>query len=177
MPLPLCSPTLDDGSLRYNCSLSTATSAYSTDTYLTGSEISVPLLLTGGIYTCMFDMTKTAAGTAAPVITVRTGPNASITDTARITFTFSAGTAVADTGLFIVTLNVNSALNNKFLSGSATCIHNVSGGGLTTTSVVSTRSSNFIPNSNDFLGLSFNGGASFSGSNFVIQSCYRQPGG
>lgn len=77
---------------------------FATDTYLTGSFILFP---TGGptagmLYEMTFDVVKTAAGTATPIIIVRVGTAGTVSDTARITFTFGAGTAAVDKGEFKV---------------------------------------------------------------------------
>jgi hypothetical protein len=90
-----------------NQSLSTPGAGFATDTYLVGSAIKLPAggPATGATYKLVFSVTKTAVGTAAPVVTLRTGTAGSIADTARLTFTFGPGTAVADTGVFEVIAN------------------------------------------------------------------------
>jgi hypothetical protein len=73
----------------------------SSDTYLTGSSIAVPAgLQVGSIYRCMFYVTKTAAGVAAPVVSVRFGTNGTTADTAVCTLTFPAQSGAIDTGMF-----------------------------------------------------------------------------
>jgi hypothetical protein len=72
------------------------------DTYLTGSGLVVPVglvLQVGVTFRWNFFMTKSAAGTAAPVWNIRVGTAGTTGDTARVTFTqVAAQTAVADTG-------------------------------------------------------------------------------
>jgi hypothetical protein len=73
--------------------------ANAADTYLTGSN----LIIAGKIQAATvirwrFSYTKTAAGVATPIFTVRVGTAGSVADTARLTFTFAAQTAATDTG-------------------------------------------------------------------------------
>lgn len=71
-----------------------------TRTYLTGSNVTVPVikLKVGAIYRCRFAMTKTAAGVATSTIDVCVGTTGTTADTARLSFTKPLGTAVADEG-------------------------------------------------------------------------------
>lgn len=75
--------------------------AGATDTYLTGSNIAIPsgYPVVGTAYRMSFDVTKTAAGTATPIVRVRIGTAGSTADTAILTFTFGAGTAAIDTAI------------------------------------------------------------------------------
>lgn len=74
--------------------------AAATRTYLNGSKVQVPnnKLKIGAIYRCRFAMTKTAAGVAASTIDVAFGTAGTTADTARLSFSKPAGTAVADEG-------------------------------------------------------------------------------
>jgi hypothetical protein len=84
----------------WNASTTSQTPSASTRTYLTGSSIQIPKekIKIGTIYRCRFDITKTAAGTAGFTIDVAVGTNGSTSDTARLTFTIPAGTAIIDNG-------------------------------------------------------------------------------
>jgi hypothetical protein len=78
---------------------------FASDTYLTGSYIK---FASGGPkvgtkYKCKFSASKTAAGTATPIITLRTGTLGTTGDTSRGTMTLSAGTAATDSGHFEIT--------------------------------------------------------------------------
>jgi len=76
---------------------------FSTATYLTGSFIVFPYPpKVGTTYKLTFDVTKTAAGTATPIIQVRLGTAGTVSDSSRVPFTFGAGTAAIDSGLFEV---------------------------------------------------------------------------
>lgn len=78
-------------------------SGFSSDTYLSGSFIVFPSTpAVGTRYKLVFDVTKTAAGTATPIITIRTGTAGSTADTSRCALTFGEGTTAADTGIFEV---------------------------------------------------------------------------
>lgn len=73
--------------------------ANAADTYLTGSSLTIGARQKAGtIIRWRLMMTKTAAGTAAPVVNVRLGTNGTTGDTARLTFTGVAQTAATDTG-------------------------------------------------------------------------------
>lgn len=85
----------------YNASVASQT-GFSADTYLVGSSIAIPAgrLQAKSLYRCKFNVVKTAAGTATPIINIRFGTAGSTADTSRGTLTFSAQTAVIDEGVF-----------------------------------------------------------------------------
>lgn len=163
------------GSL-YNASTASVSAGYASDTYLAGSGILIPTQRprVGTRYRWTFDMTKTAAGTATPIITLRYGTNGGTTaDGSLGTMTFSAGTAATDTGVFVVeaqyrsigsgtsaVLAVTARLVSQPTTGLSSLIHAVS---LVTSGHDSTTA-------NTTIGLSFNGGTSFSGTNTQVQA-------
>src|SRR5207247_2275676 len=69
-----------------------------TRTYITGSSLKVPTgkLQIGTCFRWGFNMTKTAAGTATSTIDIAVGTAGTTADTARVSFTKPAGTAVVD---------------------------------------------------------------------------------
>ncbi len=73
-----------------------------TRTYLTGSQIALPVagaLQIGSVFQWNFDLTKTAAGTQSSTFDLAFGTTGGTTDTARVSFvTPQGGTAAADTG-------------------------------------------------------------------------------
>lgn len=81
-----------------------------TDTYLTGSRLLVPAstgrgsLKVGSIYQVRIQASKTAAGLVAPVFTVRFGTAGTTADTAICSATGAAQTAVADLGVWTITV-------------------------------------------------------------------------
>lgn len=69
-------------------------------TYITGSALAIPTgkLQIGTCFRWTFDITKTAAGVASSTFNVVVGTNGTTADTARLTATKPAGTAVVDCG-------------------------------------------------------------------------------
>lgn len=149
-----------------NYSTTSQGAGFSSDTYLTGSDIAIPAnYRAGSIYRLIFSVSKTAAGTATPVITVRFGTNASTSDTARLTFTFNAGTAAADVATFEVIAHVRSHGTSGILQGTARVIKSLSTTGFinTPSQVLQVTSSSFdMTVANSKIGVSVNGGASAS---------------
>jgi hypothetical protein len=163
------------------CIVKTSTAnqtGFSSDTYLSGSGIAIPggLVKAGTLYRLRFDMVKTAAGTAAAAINVRFGTNGTTADTARLTFTFAAGTAAVDTGIFEVFVHFRTAGASAVAVGMARCTHHLASTGLITTGasgtgIILVTSAAFDSTvANSIIGASFNGGASFSGTNVVQQA-------
>lgn len=148
-----------DGSL-------TSQTGFAADTYLAGSYLLFPSggPTVGMLYEMTFDVVKTAAGTATPIITVRVGTGGSTADTARLTFTFGAGTAAIDKGEFKV-----HALFRTVGSGTAAVLQGRSRlvSDLTTTGLsnavkaLQVTSAGFdSTTANSGIGVSYNGGAS-----------------
>jgi hypothetical protein len=77
---------------------------FSSDTYVTNSNILIPAQRprVGTVYRCSISVSKTAAGTATPIVNLRYGTAATTADTAICVHTFSAGTAATDQGMFEV---------------------------------------------------------------------------
>lgn len=82
----------------FNYSTANQGAGFSSDTYCTGSDILIPSqgVKAGSIYTCELAFSKTAAGTATPIINLRVGTAGTTADTSRGTYTFSAGSAATD---------------------------------------------------------------------------------
>lgn len=156
---------------------------YATDTYLAGSSIAAPStgFLAGTRYSCKFDMVKTAAGSATPTVIVRIGTAGAVGDAAICTFTFAAGTAAADTGTFEVTVHFRTVGSGTVavLSGTCECRHALAATGLVSTGAsgqgqIQVTSSGFDSTpAGSFIGVSFNGGASFSGTNKLVEAELR----
>jgi hypothetical protein len=168
----------------YNSSTASVVGGYATDTYLAGSSVVVAAgdFKVKGQYHCVFDMAKTSsAGTATPIISLRVGTTGTVaSDTAVLTFTFGAGTAVTDVGEFEVWAiwrsvgSGTSAVVDGFCKGA----HNLATTGLFSNSTVyiigSAASSGFNSSTATTIGLSFNGGASFAGNNGTVQATLVQ---
>ena len=162
-----------------NSSTASVGTSYGSDTYLVGSAVQVTAgdFKAGGQYHCIFDMTKTNVGTATPIITVRTGTGSgSVSDASRITCTFGAGTTVADTGIFevFVTWRTIGSGTSATVWGVCRGQHNLATTGLFNNAdqwtVVGTPSGGFDSTTQTVIGISFNGGASFSGTNTIVQA-------
>jgi hypothetical protein len=151
-----------------NASVAAQGPGFAADTYLAGSNIALGNRLpkTRTLYQCTFDVSKTAAGTATPIIIVRIGTAGSTADAARVTFTFPAQTAIADVGTFSVWALFRTVGASGIVQGRANLIHRGPTTGLTGLSVepgptvqaVSAAFDTAIANS--IIGLSVNGGGS-----------------
>jgi hypothetical protein len=174
----IVSPTIN--TLKSNVSVSQVTGGYATDTYLAGSNISIPTggYIVGTRYRCKFDLVKTAAGTAALAIALRIGTAASIADTAICTFTFGAGTAAVDSGYINVDAHFRTvgAATAAVVVGECTIAHALAATGITTTGASGFAQLNVVSSGFDStvaatsVGLSVNGGTSFSGTNNIVQA-------
>jgi hypothetical protein len=162
---------------------STQQTGFAANQYLTGSAITVNAgdFVVGSTYRCVFDMTKTTAGTAAPVITIHIGTAGTTSDTAAQTITFAAATGVADTGTFEVWVNFRAIGASATIASMAKCAHNLAATGLTSTGaagvgvVSNTTSSTFSSTTATKIGIGFNGGASYVGTCNIVQAYYAQP--
>lgn len=158
---------------------STVSAAYATDTYIAGSGITMapgaPKIGSQYYFTC--DITKTAAGVATPTFNVRFGTAGTTADASILSYTFGVGTAVADTAIV-------ELWGHFFQVGAATgafratmrITHLLAATGFTTSgaagsAVIINAGSTFNSTvANSILGVSFNGGASFSGTTQVAQA-------
>ena len=174
-----------NGSQPSNASTAAVSAGYASDTYLAGSSVTINTAgawRAGGAYHLVFDMAKTAAGVATPILTVRMGTLGTTGDAAILTLTFPAGTAAADTGLFELWVNFRTvgAGTSAVIQGAAEIRHNNTTTGLVNTVTGSTEvivgtSAGFASTTQTVLGVSFNGGASFSGTNTLCQAQLIMP--
>lgn len=151
----------------YNASVANQGAGFATDTYLTGSSIAIPsgALQAKSIYRCRFAVTKTAAGTATPIINVRFGTNGSTADTSRGTLTFSAQTAAADEATFeiVVVFRTVGSGTSAVIQSSAQLQHRLSitGFGTGVSEPEAATSGGFDSTvANSIIGVSVNGGTS-----------------
>lgn len=144
----------------------TDVSAPSVDTYLTGSALVIGgRLQAGTILQWRFTMTKTAAGTATPVFSVRFGTLGTTGDTARLTYTGVAQTAVStDTGWVDIQVVVRSVSATGTVTGAFIMQHFNTTTGLQNKAqaqIFSTTSGTFDNTSGSLIaGVSCNPGAS-----------------
>jgi hypothetical protein len=159
-------------------STATVAAGYAVDTYLAGTKVLIAKALpqAGTSYYATFDMVKTGAGTAAPVLVLRIGTLGTVADAAILTFTFGVGTAVIDSAVVEVWAHYRTVGAAAVLVGLCRLTHALAATGLTTTgasgnaqlAVVSAGFDSTIAAQS--IGLSFNGGASFSGTNTIAEA-------
>jgi hypothetical protein len=150
------------------------------DTYIPGSLITLPttgLITSPSWYRCLFDMTKTAAGTAAVVLTIRMGTLGTTGDAAVYTLTFPPQTAVVDTAefdvRFVVRLGGSSGFINAYakllkMSNATTGFTNIAAPVHILNSTAASGTINLDAVTK--IGVSFNGGLAFSGTQALCTS-------
>lgn len=136
-------------------------------TYIVGSNILIPVgaLQIGTLFRWMFDITKSAAGTAAATYDICFGVAGSTADTARVSFVKPAGTAVADAGQVMITAVVRGPVGvSGVVAGHFNLNHNLAATGhaLIPCVDVTTISAAFDITSPTNIGLCLTGGASDS---------------
>ena len=169
-----------NGNMLFANSASTVSAGFAADTYLAGSGVTLP----GGVNNAgvqvewVFDMVKTAAGTAAPALNIRFGTAGTTADASVCAMSFAAGTAAVDTGLFTVKATFRSAGSGTtaVIVGTAMLDHSLAATGITSTGAsgygqITTIGGGFNSTpAGSIIGLSFNGGASFSGTCNLVQT-------
>jgi opacity protein-like surface antigen len=158
-----------------NCSTASQT-GFSSDTYLTGSNILLPVgaPLVGTTYRLTFDITKTGAGTATPICQLRFGTAGTTADTSRVTFTWGAGTAAADVAKVTIDATFRSVGSgtSAVLVGAARLTNNLASTGFTTVlkNIVTVSSGFDSTVANSYIGASWNGGASAAHTVQMVQA-------
>lgn len=150
------------GLLSKNASSASQGAGFAADTYVTNSGLLVPSsgLQQGMRFTWYISASKTAAGVAAATYIIRLGAAQAVTDTALITLTGAAQTAVADNGLLVVTAVLRNA-------GAAAVLAAVAAWAKTQTGLIGLGGSidgvsgsfDSTGKAGQFIGLSLNGGA------------------
>lgn len=156
--------TLGEGCIR-NFSTAAQGAGFAADTYVTGSNITVPASLTlqaGSQYRCKISLSKTAAGVATPIVIVRVGTAGTVADTAELTFTGAAATAAVDAGFIEILATWRSIGAAGVLQGTYTIKHNLANGaGLSGTDVIEVTGAAFnTTTASLIMGVSMNFGAS-----------------
>jgi hypothetical protein len=160
-----------------NQSLSAQGPGFAADTYLAGSNIAIPVtgLKAGSRYRLVFDVTKTAAGVAAPILTLRFGTGGSTADAALAALTFPAQTAAADTGRFALEVTFRSVGSGTaaVVQAMGSLIHGLAATGLSVSSapvqIGTSAGFNSTP-ANSIIGVSVNGGASAAWTVSIVQA-------
>ncbi len=150
---------------------------FAAETYMTGTLVNIGTAgawKAGMVYVANFDMAKTGAGTATPIIKVLMGTLGTTSDATIMTFTHTAGTGVIDSGVFTVTLEFRSVGSgtSAVIAGVSECKHQLASTGLTSAGTAGyeakpVASAGFNSTTQTIIGLSFNGGASFVGTNVM----------
>ena len=152
------------GILSRNSANASQGAGFAADTYVTNSGLLIPSfgMKAGMLFRWLITASKTAAGTAAAVYTVRIGAAQSTADTARLTLTASvAQTAAVDNGHLIVTAQVRNVGAAGVIAGAASWAKSQAGTAGFGGSIDGVSSS--FDNSalaGQYVGLSINGGAS-----------------
>lgn len=130
-----------------NFSVAAQSPAASTRTYITGSALNVPVakLQVGSCFKWGFNLTKTGAGAATSTFDVCFGTAGTTADTARISFTKPAGTAVIDEGYIEIQVIIRTIGATGVAVGEFWMIHNLSATGhmVIPAAVVNTISAGF----------------------------------
>lgn len=162
---------------RFNASVSGQGPGFASDTYLVGSSINIVdgSLQAKSMYRCKFNVVKTNAGTATPVINVRIGTAGTTSDTSRGTLTFSAQTAVIDEGVFEIfsTFRTVGGGTAAVLQSLGRLAHRLSITGLgvgVSEPEIATSGGFDSTVSNLIIGLSVNGGASAAWTVSLVQA-------
>ena len=148
---------------------------FAADTYLAGSVIAIPSgrLKPGTRYALVFDVAKTAAGVAAPILTLRFGATGSIADAALGAMTFLVQTAVADDGRFTLEVTFRSVGVGAVVQAVAALTHGLAATGLANVpgAVRRVTSAAFDATAaNAVIGVSLNAGAAAAWSVSLVQA-------
>lgn len=141
---------------------------FASDTYVTNSGLIIPSksMQAGMFWEWIMVLTKTAAGTAAPIWQVRTGINQTTADTSRLSITTAAQTAAVDTALVRILMTCRSVGVSGVIQGLIHIQHNLAATGFANTpagfNLVEGTSAGFDNTAmgGQFIGLSINGGTS-----------------
>lgn len=128
----LTNKIINNQSLLNNYSVTGQSIGAASRTYITGSQIIVPTgkLQIGSQFVWTFNMTKTAAGTAASTVDVAIGTAGTTGDAAILSFTKPGGSGVADEAFCTVEVIVRGPLSaSGVLVGEFTLIHNLAATG------------------------------------------------
>lgn len=160
-----------------NTSTAAQGAGFATDTYLTGSYVVIPpgRLKAGSIYRVKLQVTKTAASTATPIITVRTGTAGTTADTSRVALTFAAQTAAADDAIIelFCTFRAVGSGTTAVLHAAGMIDHRLASTGFanTNTSIAQGTSAGFDSTTAGLgIGVSVNGGTSAAWTVNMVQA-------
>lgn len=157
----------------YNAAITAQAGGFAADTYLTNSDILIPGfgLQAKSMFMWRMSCSKTGAGTAQPIYNIRIGSGRTTSDTARLTLTGPAQTAIADIGTLYIMMTVRSIGASGVIQGSAWWVHRGTAANTTTsgtgfandsTGHIEGTSAGFDMTAlaGNYIGLSINGGTS-----------------
>ncbi len=160
----------DDGRIAANssnASIAAQGAGFSSDTYVTGSNLIIPSfqMQAKTLFHWRISVSKTAAGTATPVYSIRIGTAAGTSDTARLQLTGPAQSAAADIAVIEIIATVRSVGTGTsgVIQGTVLMAHNLAATGFATAAHVVEGTSAGFDNSDldgSYIGLSIDGGAS-----------------
>ncbi|WP_395689354.1 DUF2793 domain-containing protein [Aestuariivirga sp.] len=158
-------------------SLSSQGPGFATDTYLAGSGLVIPAgrLRAGTRYILAFDASKSAAGLAAPIVSLRFGSTQSVADALLAQLAFPAQTAAADDGRFLLEVTFRSVGPGTaaVVQAVASLVHSMASGGLASSPGPVRRATSAGFNStlaNAVLGVSVNAGAGAAWTVSLVQA-------
>lgn len=148
----------------YNASIA-AQAGFASDTYLTDSDLLIPSfgLQARSRFEWKISASKTGAGVATPVYTIRTGSLRTTSDTSRLALTGPAQTAAADIGILTILVTVRVIGASAVIAGSANWSHNGAAAGFCNNdsgSVEATSSTFDSTALAGYISLTLNGGTS-----------------
>lgn len=108
-----------------NAAIAAQGAGFATDTYVTNSDILIPSFgfQAKTTFLWMLSASKTGASTGTPAYAIRIGANRTTGDTARLTLTGPAQTAIADIGTLQIMLTVRSTGVAGVMQGTAFWTH------------------------------------------------------
>lgn len=161
--------------LLFNQSLTTQGPGFAVDAYLAGSGIAIPAgaVQAGTRYRLTLGVTKTAAGVAPPVISLRFGPAGTLADPAIASVTLPAQTAAADEGRLTIDVTFLAAGASASVQLLAALTHLMNSSGLATGTgpvrrAISAAFNSAIPGA--VLGVSLNAGAAAAWTVWPVQA-------
>lgn len=161
--------------LLFNQALTTQGPGFATDAYVAGSGIAIPpgALQAGTRYRLTLGVTKTAAGVAPPVVSLRFGAAGTLADPAIASVTFPTQTAAADEGRLAIDVTFLAAGAGASVQLIAALTHLMNSSGLATGTAPMRRATSAAFNSAvpaAVLGVSLNAGAAAAWTVWLAQA-------
>jgi hypothetical protein len=168
------------GNIARNYAIAAQTPAAATRTQIAGTLLKVPPggLKVGTKIAFKFNMTKTAAGTATSTFDISFGTLGTVADTARVSFTKPAGTAVADEAIVTIEAVVRSLSATGVVVGLFSMDHglDITGHAIINPVVLKTVSSGFDNRGEDiYVALNITSGASDAITIDMVESSITRP--